>query len=87
MTAEVPQSLKKELSGVCRDGFSANVVNEHVDFVREYKQDFERDFDLGSTATFLSILSQVTERLKHWKNVLQSDVEDKWRFPQVVNKT
>ncbi|CAL5191706.1 unnamed protein product [Lathyrus oleraceus] len=82
MTAEVPQSLKKELSSVCRDGFSENAVNEHVDFVREYKQDFERDLDLGSTATFPSTLSQVTERLKHWKNVLQSDVEDK--FPVVL---
>nr|KYP66863.1 Transformation/transcription domain-associated protein [Cajanus cajan] len=31
-TAEVPQSLKKELSGVCRACFSADAVNKHVDF-------------------------------------------------------
>ncbi|KAJ0977267.1 hypothetical protein J5N97_012741 [Dioscorea zingiberensis] len=57
-TAEVPQSLKKELS------------------------DFERDLDPESTATFPATLSDLTERLKHWKNVLQSNVED--RFPPVL---
>ncbi|KAJ8771163.1 hypothetical protein K2173_023488 [Erythroxylum novogranatense] len=81
-TAEVPQSLKKELSGVCRACFSADAVNKHVDFVKEYKQDFERDLDPESTATFPATLSELTERLKHWKNVLQSNVED--RFPAVL---
>lgn len=81
-TAEVPQSLRKELSGVCRACFSADAVNKHVDFVREYKQDFERDLDPESTATFPATLSELTERLKHWKNVLQSNVED--RFPAVL---
>ncbi|XWS33857.1 hypothetical protein CRYUN_Cryun22dG0119000 [Craigia yunnanensis] len=81
-TAEVPQSLKKELSGVCRACFSADAVTKHVDFVREYKQDFERDLDPESTATFPATLSELTERLKHWKNILQSNVED--RFPAVL---
>ncbi|CAN0918697.1 Transcription-associated protein 1 [Linum grandiflorum] len=81
-TAEVPQSLKKELSGVCRACFSADAVNKHVDFVREYKLDFERDLDPDSTSTFPGTLSELTERLKHWKNVLQSNVED--RFPAVL---
>ncbi|KAL8160447.1 hypothetical protein V2J09_001984 [Rumex salicifolius] len=81
-TAEVPQSLKKELSGVCRACFSADAVNKHVEFVREYKQDFERDLDPESTNTFPATLSELTERLKHWKNVLQSNVED--RFPAVL---
>ncbi|KAL6959953.1 non-specific serine,threonine protein kinase [Sarracenia purpurea var. burkii] len=81
-TAEVPQSLKKELSGVCKACFSAEAVNKHVEFVREYKQDFERDLDPESTPTFPVTLSELTERLKHWKNVLQSNVED--RFPAVL---
>lgn len=81
-TAEVPQSLKKELSGVCRACFSADAVNKHVDFVKEYKQDFERDLDPESTTTFPASLSELTERLKHWKNVLQSNLED--RFPAVL---
>ncbi|KAM6591803.1 hypothetical protein CsatA_014408 [Cannabis sativa] len=81
-TAEVPQSLKKELSGVCRACFSADAVNKHVEFVREYKQEFERDLDPESTSTFPATLSELTERLKHWKNVLQSNVED--RFPAVL---
>ncbi|KAJ6816627.1 putative transformation/transcription domain-associated protein [Iris pallida] len=81
-TAEVPQSLKKELSGVCRACFSADAVNKHVDFVREYKQDFERDLDPESTTTFPASLSELTERLKHWKNVLQCNLED--RFPAVL---
>ncbi|GMH24561.1 hypothetical protein Nepgr_026404 [Nepenthes gracilis] len=81
-TAEVPQALKKELSGVCRACFSAEAVNKHVEFVREYKQDFERDLDPEITSTFPATLSELTERLKHWKNVLQSNVED--RFPAVL---
>lgn len=81
-TAEVPQSLKKELSGVCRACFSADAVNKHVDFVKEYKHEFERDLDPESTTTFPSSLSGLTERLKHWKNVLQSNLED--RFPAVL---
>ncbi|ONK62905.1 uncharacterized protein A4U43_C07F9340 [Asparagus officinalis] len=81
-TAEVPQSLKKELSGVCRACFSADAVNKHVDFVKEYKHEFERDLDPESTTTFPASLAELTERLKHWKNVLQSNLED--RFPAVL---
>ncbi|XP_010548285.1 PREDICTED: transformation/transcription domain-associated protein-like isoform X2 [Tarenaya hassleriana] len=81
-TAEVPQPLKKELSGVCRACFSADAVTKHVEFVREYKQDFERDLDPESASTFPVTLSDLTQRLKHWKNILQSNVED--RFPSVL---
>ncbi|KAG8079526.1 hypothetical protein GUJ93_ZPchr0007g3092 [Zizania palustris] len=81
-TGEVPQSLKKELSGVCRACFSQDAVNKHVDFVKEYKQDFERDLDPESATTFPATLAELTERLKHWKNVLQSNVED--RFPAIL---
>ncbi|GLJ07095.1 hypothetical protein SUGI_0058030 [Cryptomeria japonica] len=81
-TAEVPQSLKKELSGVCRACFSADTVNKHVEFVNEYKRDFEHDLDPDSTLSFPSTLSELTERLKHWKNVLQGNVED--RLPAVL---
>ncbi|PKA60897.1 Serine/threonine-protein kinase ATR [Apostasia shenzhenica] len=81
-TAEVPQSLKTELSGVCRACFSADAVNKHADFVREYKQDFERDLDPESTNTFPATLLELTDRLKHWKNILQSNLED--RFPAVL---
>ncbi|CAA2966750.1 transformation transcription domain-associated -like isoform X2 [Olea europaea subsp. europaea] len=81
-TGEVPQSLKKELSGVCRACFSADAVNKHVEFVEEYKPNFERDLDPESAATFPGTLAELTERLKHWKNILQSNVED--RFPAVL---
>ncbi|KAL3681984.1 hypothetical protein R1sor_000006 [Riccia sorocarpa] len=81
-TAEVPQSLKKELSGVCRACFSADTVNKHVEFVNEYKRDFERDLDPESTGTFPATLAELTDRLKHWKGVLQSNVED--RLPAVL---
>lgn len=81
-TGEVPQSLKKELSGVCRACFSQDAVNKHVDFVKEYKHDFERDLDPDSATTFPSTLAELTERLKHWKNILQSNVED--RFPAIL---
>jgi transformation/transcription domain-associated protein len=62
--------------------FQADTVNKHVEFVNEYKRDFERDLDPESTLTFPATLSDLTERLKHWKNVLQIDVED--RFPAVL---
>lgn len=81
-TADVPQSLKKELSGICRTCFSADSLNKHVEFVREYKQNFERDLDPESTATFPATLSELIKRLKHWKNVVQSNVEK--RFPTVL---
>ncbi|XP_022879771.1 transcription-associated protein 1-like isoform X2 [Olea europaea var. sylvestris] len=81
-TAEVPQSLKKELSGVCRACFSAEALTKHVEFVDEYKTDFERDLDPESTATFPSTLAELTQRLKHWKNILQRNVED--RFPAIL---
>lgn len=81
-TAEVPQSLKKELAGVCKACFSQDAVNKHVDFVREYKLDFERDLDPENVSTFPATLAELTEKLKHWKNVLQSNVED--RFPAVL---
>lgn len=81
-TAEVPQPLKKELSGVCRACFSADAVTKHVEFVKEYKQDFERHLDPESTTTFPATLAELTARLKKWKNILQSNVED--RFPAVL---
>jgi transformation/transcription domain-associated protein len=81
-TAKVPQSLKKELSSVCRAFFSADAANKHVHFVREYKLDFERDLDPESTSTFPATFSDLTERLEHWKHVILSNVED--RFPAVL---
>ncbi|GFS30041.1 phosphotransferases/inositol or phosphatidylinositol kinase [Actinidia rufa] len=51
-TAKVSESPNKEVSGVCRACFSADAVNKHADFVREYKQDFEHDLDPESTTTF-----------------------------------
>ncbi|KAK4748420.1 hypothetical protein SAY87_015006 [Trapa incisa] len=72
-TAEVPQSLKNELSEVYRFFFSANVFNKHAEFLREYKQEFERDLDPKSTTTFPCTLSELTERLKNWKNILLSN--------------
>ncbi|KAK6922605.1 FATC domain [Dillenia turbinata] len=81
-TAEVPQSLKKELFGVCRACFSADAENKHVEFVREYKQDFDRDLDPESTTIFPATLSELTKQLKHWKNILQRNVED--RIPAVL---
>ncbi|XP_024004594.1 transformation/transcription domain-associated protein isoform X2 [Eutrema salsugineum] len=80
-TAEVPQPLKKELSGVCRACFSADAVTKHVEFVREYKQDFEHGLDPESKS-FPGTLAELTKKLKEWKHILQSNVED--RFPAVL---
>lgn len=70
-TAEVPQSLKKELAGVCRACFSVDTINKHVEFVNEYKREFERDLDPESANTFPATLAELTEKLKTWKGVLQ----------------
>ncbi|XP_048601036.1 transformation/transcription domain-associated protein [Brassica napus] len=79
--AEVPQPLKKELSGVCKACFSADAVTKHAEFVREYKQDFEQDLDPESSS-FPATLADLTIKLKEWKSILQSNVED--RFPAVL---
>ncbi|CAN8229179.1 unnamed protein product [Cochlearia groenlandica] len=75
-TGEVPQPLKKELSGVCRACFSADAVAKHVEFVREYKQEFEQNLDPESSS-FPVTLADLTKKLKDWKNILQSNVEER----------
>lgn len=47
-----------------------------------YKKDFEHDLDPKNTATFPASLADLTECLKHWKNTLQSNIED--LFPAVL---
>ena len=42
----------------------------------------ECDLDPDSTLLFPSTPFELTERLKHWKNVLQGNVED--RFPAIL---
>eukprot|EP00898_Chlorokybus_atmophyticus_P003741 jgi/Chlat1/4368/Chrsp29S04524 len=75
-TSEVPMSLKKELGNVCMACFSSDSVSKHGDFVNEYKRDFESDLNPES-ATFPATLGALTERLKYWKGVLQTNVEDR----------
>ncbi|KAE8655962.1 hypothetical protein F3Y22_tig00117012pilonHSYRG00107 [Hibiscus syriacus] len=74
--------MKGELTSVLNLINSRNAIIKHLYFVREYKQDFEDDLDPDSTSTFPTTLSELTERLKHWKNILQSNVED--RFPAAL---
>lgn len=50
--------------------------------MREYKQDFQHDLDPESTDTFPTTLFELTERLKRWRNVIKSNVED--RSPAVL---
>ncbi|GKC40879.1 transformation/transcription domain-associated protein-like protein isoform X2 [Tanacetum coccineum] len=50
----------------------ADAVNKHVEFVKEYKQDFEHHLDPESTATFPTTLYDLTETLKHWKTFFRA---------------
>lgn len=81
-TENVPDFLKIELSNIRRVCFSADSTNKHVDFVKKYKQKFERDLDPESTATFPASLCELIKRLMQWKNVVQTDMEE--QLPAVL---
>lgn len=81
-TGNVPECLKKELSDIYRACFSADSTNKHNDFVKKYKQKFEHDLNPESTSTFPASLRELIERLKHWKNVVQTNMEE--RLPAVL---
>lgn len=59
-------------------------MNENVKFVNAYKRDLEQDLDPASTSTFPATLSDLTERLRHWKNVLQINVEDRFSHVKAI---
>ena len=75
-SAEVPAPLRKEMAGVCRACFSQDTVNKHHEFVKEYKQQFERDLSPESDE-FPPTLARMTERLKAWEQRLQGNVEER----------
>lgn len=81
-TGNVPEILKKELSSVSGTCFFADSTNKQVDFVNKYKQKFERDLDPESTATFPVSLCELIRRLKQWKNVVQTNMEE--QLPAVL---
>ena len=62
---------------VLRSFFPPNLENKFEQFNDKYKGDFERDFDPNSESTFALTISDLIARGKHWKKVLQTDVEDR----------
>ncbi|KAK1363493.1 Histone acetyltransferase SAGA, TRRAP/TRA1 component, PI-3 kinase superfamily [Heracleum sosnowskyi] len=81
-TGNVPEFLKKELSNIRGSCFAADSTNKHVDFVKKYKQKFDCDLDPESTATFPASLCELIKRLKQWKNVVQTNMEE--QLPAVL---
>jgi len=75
-TGEVPESFKKELTGVCRACFSADISVKHADFFTEYKASYERDLN-PEEKTFPKTVAELMTRLKAWKQRLLNDVEDR----------
>jgi len=75
-TAEVPASLRKELTGVCRACFNADTSQKHSEFVRLYEKEFQRELD-PEQPTFAQSLGELMQRLKAWKAMLQRDVENR----------
>ena len=74
---EVPSSLKKELSGVCRACFSPETVAKHPDFVAAHKARFEHDLDPDAT-TFPQTMATLTDALRSWRALLASAVEERY---------
>ncbi|BDA47386.1 probable transcription-associated protein 1 [Coccomyxa sp. Obi] len=73
--AEVPASLKKELSGVCKACFSNEHMARHGRLMGEYRDQFVRDLDPASSG-WPATLGELSGRLKAWRATLQSTVED-----------
>lgn len=73
--AEVPQSLRKELSGVCKACFSADQVAKHGWEMKQHREAFLKDLDPGSEG-FPATLGSLVECLKGWRSTLQTAVED-----------
>jgi transformation/transcription domain-associated protein len=74
---EVPSSLKKELSGVCRACFSPETVAKHPDFVAAHKARFEHDLD-PDASTFPQTMATLTDALRSWRTLLASAVEERY---------
>eukprot|EP00958_Prasinococcus_capsulatus_P028071 scaffold6247_cov416-Prasinococcus_capsulatus_cf.AAC.17 len=73
-SSEVPVFLQRELAGVCKACFSPETVNKHGEFVHAYKEEFESDLD-PEKRTFPKTLTELTARLKKWRNKLQGRVQ------------
>ncbi|EIE23491.1 hypothetical protein COCSUDRAFT_65942 [Coccomyxa subellipsoidea C-169] len=69
--AEVPASLKKELSGVCKACFSNEHMARHGRLMGEYRDQFVRDLDPASPG-WPATLGELSGRLKQWRATLQS---------------
>ena len=73
--AEVPNSLRKELGGVCKACFSPEQISKHSWEMKKHRDSFLRDLDPDSSS-FPPTLGELVERLKGWKSTLQRSVED-----------
>ena len=73
--AEVPNSLRKELGGVCKACFSPEQISKHSWEMKKHRDSFLRDLDPDSPS-FPLTLGELVERLKGWKSTLQRSVED-----------
>ena len=74
---EVPSSLKKELSGVCRACFSPETVAKHPDFVAAHRARFEHDLD-PDASTFPQTMATLTDALRNWRALLASAVDERY---------
>lgn len=72
---QVPESLKKELAGVCKACFNSDTASRHGRIVGQYKRDFQEDLSPAGSH-FPRTLGELAGHLKKWKATLQSSVED-----------
>ncbi|KAK9855808.1 hypothetical protein WJX84_006870 [Apatococcus fuscideae] len=73
--AMVPDNLRKELAGVCKACFSSETVSKHGQIVAEYREQFVSDLSPESK-NFPEQLGELSSRLKAWRAMLESTVED-----------
>jgi transformation/transcription domain-associated protein len=74
--AEVPPTIKQEMAGVCKACMSANEGAGSGQKGSSIRDSFVTEM-MPEGPVFPKTLGELIDRLKHWRNVLQAEMEEK----------
>ena len=74
--AEVPPTIKQEMAGVCKACMSANEGAGSGQKVSSIRETFVTEMT-PEGPMFPKTLGELIDRLKHWRNILQAEMEEK----------